>query len=166
MKNTVSSKLEEIKKDILLRLKDEIDKTSFIKKTLFRAIFPRVFDLLSDECSDIEVSSAIHSLELVNNEELISNNYLSYDKAMDILGYGRNRAGFLNLMKKHGIENKKINNVHVGFPKKEILALKDELKEEVEAKKQKQRLRELKKMAKKKRVDPDDGHPSWKSKII
>lgn len=164
--STVSSKIEEIKKDVIHKLDDELKSISGIKRMVFFSIFPRIFDLFSAECSEIEVSSALRSLELVNNEEVIANNYLSYDKAMNILGYGRNRMGFLALMRKHGIKNKTINNVHVGFPKKEILALKDKLREEVEAKKEKLRLKEQKRLEKKKRIYHDDEHPSWKSKII
>lgn len=78
--------------------------------------------------------------------------YWNYDRCMDELGMGQNRAAFTALMKKHGIKNRKVNNVHVGFPKADIIALKNELKEDFKRRQKRQNKKET--------------QQSWKSHIV
>lgn len=127
-KNTASkNKLAKIKASAYDLVKEEVEKLSGIKKFLFETLFSRIFDIFNEDCTEEDISSAVNSLEKVNSEYVRPDDYLNYDKAMDILHFGNNRAGFSALMKKHGIKQHTFKNQKIGFKKSEILALKAEL---------------------------------------
>lgn len=121
--NISSDKFSYIKSNIIDKLKEDMMLLSPIKKTFFDMLLNKMFDLFSEDCSDDEIARSLNSLNNINSEYINPDDYISYDKAMEILHFGKNRAGFSNLMKIKGIKNKKINNVHIGFPKSEILSL-------------------------------------------
>lgn len=127
-KNTTSNnKLAKIKASAYDLVKEEVEKLTGIKKFLFETLFSRIFDIFSDDCTEEDISSAVNSLEKVNSEYVRPDDYLNYDKAMDILHFGNNRAGFSALMKKNGIKQHTFKNQKIGFKKSEIIALKTEL---------------------------------------
>lgn len=133
--NTSSNKLAKIKADTLDLIKEEIGKLSPIKKFLFETLFPRIFDIFSEDCSEDDVAQAVNSVKNVNSEYVRAEDYLNYDGAMRLFHYSSNRVGFVNLMKKHGIVQHTFRNQKIGFKKSELLALKAELDAEREAKK-------------------------------
>lgn len=142
MKSTSSkSKVAQMKADAYDVIKSEIDKLSPIRKFVFETIFSRIFDIFSSDYSEEELSLAVNSLEKVGSEHINPNDYLNYDKAMELLHMGNNRAGFSELMRKHGIKNRIVNNVHIGFPKAELLALKKELEVEVKKREKKENIK-------------------------
>lgn len=128
MKNTISNiKLAKIKASAYDLVKEEVEKLKGVKKLLFKTLFNRIWDILSDECTEEDISSAVNSLEKVNSEYVRPDDYLNYDQSMRILGFSNNRNGFFVLMKKHGIQQHTFKNQKIGFKKSEILALKAEL---------------------------------------
>lgn len=127
-KNTVSNnKIAKIKASAYDLVKEEVEKLKGIKKILFKTLFDRVWDILSDECTEEDISSAVNSLEKVNGEYVRPDDYLNYEQAMKLLGFSNNRNGFCVLMKKHGIVQHTFKNQKIGFKKSDILALKSEL---------------------------------------
>jgi hypothetical protein len=59
-----------------------------------------------------------------------ANDYINYDDAMKQMPFGYNRNKLNALTKKYGIETKRINNMAIGFDKREIKALARKVKEE------------------------------------
>ena len=149
---TVSSKIAAMKAETFDIIKGEIDKLSPIRRIVFETVFSRIFDLFSSDCSEDELASAVNSLEKVSSEYVKPSDYYNYDEAMEELEYGSNRAGFVALMKKHGIKSRQFKGHKIGFNKAEILALKNELKEDFK--------RRQKKLNKKETTQ------SWKSHIV
>lgn len=84
--------------------------------------------LLNGDCSEDELAYTIETMNKLGTDYVHPNEFLNYDKAMELLGYGNNRVGFLNLMRKHNIKNEVVNNVKIGFSRTKILALKTKLK--------------------------------------
>lgn len=133
-KNTASNnKIAKIKASAYDLVKEEVEKLKGIKKILFKTLFDRVWDILSDECTEEDISSAVNSLEKVNSEYVRPDDYLNYDQSMKLLGFSNNRNGFCVLMKKHGIQQHTFKNQKIGFKKSEILALKAELEANLNA---------------------------------
>lgn len=133
MNDKLKSKVNQIKADVYDSLKEEIGNLSAIKKILFETLFTRIWDILSEDCNESEIAQALNSLEKVNSEYYKAEDYWHYDKCMRYMGFGNNRVGFSNLMRKHGIKTVTFKNVKLGFPKAEIIALASELKEEMKA---------------------------------
>lgn len=112
----------------------------FVAKQLLRGI------------NSILLANTISHMDKLGTAFVDPDEYWNYDRCMDELGMGQNRAAFTALMKKHGIKNRKVNNVHVGFPKADIIALKHELKEDFKKRQKRQNKKET--------------QQSWKSHIV
>lgn len=77
--------------------------------------------IINDECSDEELSDSMNKLHFDTNKEYVrASDYVNADEAMRILHLGYNRNKLFQLTKKYGIINHKINNVNIGFKRKEI----------------------------------------------
>lgn len=137
-----SNKFLYIKNHIIETLEEDLSFLSPIKRTLFDTLLDKIFVLFNEDCSDNDIYITVNSLSNVNTEYINPNDYISYDKAMEILNFGKNRIAFSNLMKIKGIKNKKVNNVHIGFPKSEIFDLASEIKEKRKKKEKKEVLKE------------------------
>lgn len=87
----------------------------------------RMLDSIEDREIECKV---LKFLDIVMVDEWIrESDYINTDRAMKILGLGKNRSEFFRLMREYGIENKKVNNMHIGFSKRAIIDLKERLRE-------------------------------------
>lgn len=125
MKNIISDKTMKLKLQIYEILKEDIAKLSGVKRLLFDTLFPRLLDIFSEDCSENDISQAINGIEKVNSGYVREEDYLTYDGAMRLLGYSRNRNGFSKLMKENNIKQHTFRNTKIGFSKADILALRD-----------------------------------------
>lgn len=86
--------------------------------------------LIDGKCDEDSISDAASKINASTQGYAHEDNYLTLDKAMKILGFGQNRVGCLNLMRKHGIRNEKFNNVSIGYNRDKVVALKRRLEAE------------------------------------
>lgn len=92
-----------------------------IKRTALKVIDFIRERIIDDECTDDELSETLNKLHFDTNKEYIrASDYVNADEAMRILHLGYNRNKLFQLTKKYGITNHKINNVNIGFKRKEI----------------------------------------------
>lgn len=129
--------IDKLKKKVDAVLKNEVSQLSGLKRILFDGVLSYLMNILSDDCSEKDIALALNSLSKVNSEYIREDDYLNYDKAMKMLCFSANRAGFSTLMKKNGIQQHTFKNQKIGFKKSEILALIAELEEKGEMKKPK-----------------------------
>lgn len=100
-----------------------LDRKPSIMKFVAKQLLRGINSILNDECDENELANTISHMDKLGTAFVDPDEYWNYDRCMDELGMGQNRAAFTALMKKHGIKNRKVNNVHVGFPKADIIAL-------------------------------------------
>lgn len=87
-------------------------------------------DIMTGECNEDDVADIMVKLSPERHGYINPDDYLNYDKAMKEMPFGYNRNKLNSLMKEHGIENKRVNNMAIGFNKKEIQLLAKELREQ------------------------------------
>lgn len=129
-----------------------LDRKPSIMKFVAKQLLRGINSILNDECDENELANTISHMDKLGTAFVDPDEYWNYDRCMDELGMGQNRAAFTALMKKHGIKKRKVNNVHVGFPKADIIALKHELKEDFKKRQKRQNKKET--------------QQSWKSHIV
>lgn len=100
-----------------------------IIKVAYKMLRYAIDRLLNGDCSEDELAYTIEAMNKLGTDYVHPNEFLNYDKAMELLGYGKNRVGFLKLMRKNNIKNEIVNNRKMGFSRKKILALKAKMKE-------------------------------------
>ena len=87
-------------------------------------------DILCGNCSEEEVVDIVSKLNPERHGMINPDNYINYDDAMKQMPFGYNRNKLNALTKKYGIETKRINNMAIGFDKREIKELARKVKEE------------------------------------
>jgi hypothetical protein len=101
---------------------------TFMQNYIVKLLEGIIKDVKDGNCSDEELSSSLAKFNPETNDYIKEDDYINADKAMRILGLGYNRNKFFALTKQYGIENKKINNMKIGFNRKEIEELACKLK--------------------------------------
>lgn len=124
--------------------KDKIDKLPFMLKTAAHYLLEMVDNIINGNCSEDAVTSTIGTLNNNASKRYGKHDLLTYEKASDILGFGRNLVGLKTLLDKHGIKQQVINNQKCGFLRSEVMALNDKLLEERKAKEYKRKSKEEK----------------------
>lgn len=114
--------------------KDKIDKLPFMLKTAANYLLDALDNIINGNCSEDAVTSTIGTLNNNASKRYGKHDLLTYDKASEILGFGRNLVGLKALLDKHGIKQQVINNQKCGFLRSEIMALNDKLLEKRKAK--------------------------------
>ena len=66
-------------------------------------------------CSEEEVVDIISKVNPERHGMIDPNDYINYDDALKLLPFGYNRNKLNALAKKYGIENKRVNNMPIGF---------------------------------------------------
>ena len=87
-------------------------------------------DILCGNCSEEEVAEIASKLNPERHGMINPDNYINYDDALKQMPFGYNRNKLNALTKKYGIETKRINNMAIGFDKREIKELARKVKEE------------------------------------
>jgi hypothetical protein len=87
-------------------------------------------DILCGNCSEEEVAEIASKLNPERHGMINPDNYINYDDAMKQMPFGYNRNKLNALTKKYGIETKRINNMAIGFNRKDIELLVKKIKEE------------------------------------
>ena len=128
--------------------KDKIDKLPFMLKTAAHYLLDALDNIINGNCSEDAVTSTIGTLNNNASKRYGKHDLLTYEKASDILGFGRNLVGLKALLDKHGIKQQVINNQKCGFLRSEVMALNDKLLEERKAKEYKRKSKEEKELAK------------------
>lgn len=90
-----------------------------IRRTLL-AIIDRLKEYVLEDCDDDEIAFALERFNPQRFGYIKEDEYINYDKAMSILGLGNNRVKLNELCKKYKIQNRKFNNVPIGFKRSEI----------------------------------------------
>ena len=127
--------------------KDKIDKLPLIFKTAVNYLLEMADNIINGNCSEDAVTSTIGTLNNNASKRYGKHDLLTYEKASDILGFGRNMVGLKALLDKHGIKQQVINNQKCGFLRSEVMALNDKLLEERKAKEYKRKSKEEKEIA-------------------
>lgn len=83
--------------------------------------------LIDCKCDEESISDAASKINASTQGFTHEDDYLTLDKAMRILGFGQNRVGCLNILRKNGIHNEKFNNVNIGYRRDKVVALKRKL---------------------------------------
>lgn len=81
-------------------------------------------DIKSGECSDEDIAAALVTFNPETRGYIKEDEFVNYDEACKLLGIGWNRNRLNNLCKKYGVRNHTFNNAHIGFRKREIIALR------------------------------------------
>lgn len=98
--------------------------------------------LINGECDESDIQDAMTKFHPSVNEKFINkDDYINADKAMSILHLGSNRSKFFELIKAYGIESHKLNNMPIGYKKSEIIAMAQDLQEEVKEREKKEKKR-------------------------
>lgn len=87
-------------------------------------------DIICGNCSEEDVADIVYKLNPERHGMIDPNDYINYDDAMKQMPFGYNRNKLNALTKKYGIETKRINNMAIGFDKREIKELARKIKEE------------------------------------
>lgn len=115
---------------------ERVERLSPSGRALWKALRSAMEQLVSGECSEDEIADTMSRLSPESNGFKREDDYVTIDEGMRILHFGRNRAGFCNLMKKYGIPNETFNNVKIGYNRHRLVALKHRLDEECRRRKE------------------------------
>lgn len=89
-------------------------------------------NIINGKCDEDSIASTVGTLNQNAQGKYSAEDLMSYDKAGTALGFGcTNRVGLKRLLNKHNIHEVKINNMCVGFPRSEIMALRDKLMDDI-----------------------------------
>lgn len=120
-------------------LDDMMSDKSPLLKAAYSNLKTAIIELATGKCDAGVVAGTLSSLSPQTNGYKREDEYLTVDEAMRILGMGQNRVGFYEKMKKYRIENEMFNNVHIGFNRDKILAVKAREEEAYQKRRAKQR---------------------------
>lgn len=126
------------------------DKAPMIKAA-YETLKLAIIQLATGQCDEGVVSGTMASVSPQTNGYVREDEYVTVDEAMRILQMGQSRNKFYEKMRKHRIQNEMFNNMHIGFSRAKILALK--AKEEEECRK-----RRARQMEKARRASKDKGY--------
>lgn len=127
--------------------KDKIEKLPFMLKTAAHYLLDALDNIINGNCSEDAVTSTIGTLNNNASKRYGKHDLLTYEKASDILGFGRNLVCLKALLNKHGIKQQIINNQKCGFLRSEVMALNDKLLQERKAKEYKRKSQEEREIA-------------------
>ena len=105
------------------------NKLSPIMKYAIVVLKNAIKDIINGECNEDEVADIMVKLNPERHGYINPDDYVNYDKAMKEMPFAYNRNKLNSLTKEYGIENKKVNNMPIGFNKKEIQLLAKKIKE-------------------------------------
>lgn len=103
------------------------------------SLLDKLKEQVMTDCDEQEVISTMAKFNPENNGYFKQSDFVTTDKAMQILHLGYNRAKFFALMKEYGIINHKISNQYVGFLRKDIERLAQIMDDEVKARERKEK---------------------------
>lgn len=137
--------------------KDKIDKLPLVLRMAAEYVFGIFNDIVNGKCDEGAVTSTMGTLNQNAKNRYCSEDLMTYDKAAQALGFSvTNRNGLKLLLDKHGIKQVKITNKDCGFPRADIMALKDKLSEEV-----RERNIKLRQKAQRKAIDNKRKEALW-----
>ena len=100
----------------------KIDELSPVKRQMFFVLRDGIKRLLSDDCTDEEVSHLIDKTNAESKGYFTRESFVNYDEAGKMLGIG-NRTTLKATLDRHGVKMQRINNQRVGFLRSEVEAL-------------------------------------------
>lgn len=108
--------------------KERAERLSPLMQTAVKMLADCIERILGGDCDEEAVSSTVATLEANSRGKYSSEDLVTYDKAMSILGIcDRNRLK--KTLDRYGIHQVTIHNQKVGFPRSQVLALKNKLKQ-------------------------------------
>lgn len=113
--------------------KEKINNMPITLRYAVNYLLDAVDTLINGGCDE---KAVINTMATINNNaqgRYSSEDLMNSDKAGRELGFGNgNRAGLKKLLDKHGIKPVVITNQKCGYDKKQIYALKDELRKDIQ----------------------------------
>ena len=104
-----------------------------------------ISDIVEGRCTMRDVATMFGTLHQNAIGRYGKNDLMNYDMAGRALGFGStNRKGLKRLLDSHNIQQVVLNNVKCGFKRSDIMALCDELGDDVGRRKQRQHNKEQK----------------------
>lgn len=91
-------------------------------------ILDNLKEQIMTDCSDDDIARSLMKFNPETHGYYKEDDFVNYDEALDILHLSSNRNKLNVLCKKHGIKNVRFNNACVGFPRKDIEKLAEQLK--------------------------------------
>ena len=104
-----------------------------ITRAVFETIKKWMSLIIDGKCDEVVMEDAARKIANSTEGYINEDNQVTIDGAMKILGFGQNRVGCINLLRRNGIINKKVNNVHVGYDRDQVVALKCKMRKEYDA---------------------------------
>ena len=109
--------------------KEKLKRLPLTMRSLAKMLVGGLNDLVSEDCSEEEVIRTIHTIQSAQDDKYGNDDVVNYDEACRLLGLEpTNRVGLKKIINAHKIKQITINNVKIGFSKKEILKIKDNIK--------------------------------------
>lgn len=129
---------------------EKLEKQPPIIKAAYKVLRSAMKQLINGECKEEEVSVILARLSPENNGYYNPDDYVSFNEAMEILGFGNNRMDCQKMLKKAGIQLEMFKNHKIGYNKHKLYALKNTMFEEYAKRRAKQHAANLRKRRKEK----------------
>lgn len=118
--------------------KERVSKLPPLFRIVLDTLMRWIRQLIYGECDEGTITNMAGKINASTQGYVHEDNQVTVDEAMRILGFGQNRVGCINLLRKHGIVNETINNNHIGYNRDKVIALKNKLRKEYDERKLKQ----------------------------
>lgn len=103
------------------------NETSTVMQYAIRLLNELIDDIRSGKCSEKEFTDAIAKFNPEVKGYVKEDDFMNYDEVGIELGMRWDRNKINRLCKTNNIKNRRFNNMTIGFPRKEILRLKEML---------------------------------------
>ena len=105
----------------------KLNKQSPTMKYAIKLLQQVIKDIKSGECNEQELAEALVRFNPETNGYFKEEDFVNYDEVGNLLHLGWNRNRINELWKINNIKNYKVNNRCIGFPKKDILRLRQQI---------------------------------------
>lgn len=111
--------------------REKVDKLPFFIRYIIDKLVMCIDDLINGKCDEEVIVNTMSTLENNAKGRYCREDLVSFEKAADLLCFGKNRVALKRLLDKNGIRQVIINNHKVGYVRSEIMVLRDKLNEEI-----------------------------------
>lgn len=104
----------------------KIDGLPIVLKTIANTLLECVSQIINGKCNEESLVSTFATLNQNSKGRYSKDDLLNYDQVSKVLGI-LSRCTIKQLLDRHGIKEVVMNNMKCGFPRSEIMALRDKL---------------------------------------
>lgn len=108
---------------------DKIDKLPLSLRMAVNMLIMCIEDIIEFKCDEKEVTEAVNAIKDNSEGRYCKSDLMNYDEAGIALGFGTtNRVGLKRFLDKHGVKQVRFGSTKVGFPRSQIISLKNKNK--------------------------------------